>query len=198
MSELGRFKTEINLSEYAASCGYGLDKRESSRNSAIMRNANGDKIVIARGLDGHWIYFSVRDNSDNGSIIDFVQKRDNVTLGFLRKTLRPWIGGGTPPNRPVKSSYAAPLKMVSKDTTKVLASLGAMQSVISHSYLENRGIDFDLMADPRFIGRIYADGYNNAVFPHWNSSGICGYEIKNQNFTGFASGGEKGLWISRQ
>ena len=32
----------------------------------------GDKIVIAQDEDQHWIYFSVRDDSDNGSIIDFV------------------------------------------------------------------------------------------------------------------------------
>ena len=34
--ELERFKTAINLTEYAASEGYQLDRRESSRNSLVM------------------------------------------------------------------------------------------------------------------------------------------------------------------
>ena len=46
--ELERFKTAINLTEYAASQGYQLDKRASSRNSVVMRHPAGDKVVIAR------------------------------------------------------------------------------------------------------------------------------------------------------
>ena len=35
------------------------------------------------------------------------------------------------------------------------------------------------------------------IFPHWNLDGICGYEVKNRDFTGFAPGAEKGLWGSQ-
>ena len=45
-----------------------------------MRHSNGDKIVVNRGADGHYVYFSVRDDDDNGSIIDFVQRRDRISL----------------------------------------------------------------------------------------------------------------------
>ena len=42
--ELDQFKTRINLAEYAASQGYQLDRRESSRNSAVMRReSDNDK-----------------------------------------------------------------------------------------------------------------------------------------------------------
>ena len=74
MDELEDFKSEINLTEYAAGQGYVLDRKASSRNSAVMRRDDGDKVVIARGQDRHWIYFSVRDDADNGSIVDFVQR----------------------------------------------------------------------------------------------------------------------------
>jgi hypothetical protein len=33
------------------------------------------------------------------------------------------------------------------------------------------------------------DSRGNAVFPHFDGAGLCGYEIKNQRFTGFAAGG---------
>src|SRR4030095_10928863 len=90
--ELDAFKREINVTEYAATCGYELDRKASSRSSAVMRHANGVKVVIARDLDGHWTFFSVRDDQDKGTIIDFVQRHRSLSLGEVRKDLRPWIG----------------------------------------------------------------------------------------------------------
>ncbi len=72
-----------------------------------------------------------------------------------------------------------------------------MRPVQTHRYLEEeRAIPRELLAHPRFEGRILVDARSNAVFPHFDRDGPCGYEIKNRNFTGFAPGGEKGLWIS--
>jgi len=68
-----------------------------------------------------------------------------------------------------------------------------------HPYLENdRSLPAPLLEDPRFAGRIRTDSKGNAVFPHFNREGLCGYEIKNRGFTGFASGGTKGLWSSHE
>ncbi|HEY2645320.1 MAG TPA: toprim domain-containing protein [Candidatus Acidoferrales bacterium] len=33
---------------------------------------------------------------------------------------------------------------------------------------------------------------------HFDQDGLCGYEVKNVNFTGFAPGGSKGLWLSHE
>lgn len=52
--ELDVFKTSINLTEYAAACGYELDKSASGRSSVVMRHGDGDKVVIARDVDNHW------------------------------------------------------------------------------------------------------------------------------------------------
>lgn len=197
--ELERFKTAINLTEYAAREGYLLDRRASSRNSVVMRHPGGDKIVIARGEDQHWIYFSVRDDSDNGSIIDFVQRRRRCTLGDVRRELRSWMGsglGGTVA-RPTLQLYVSEVVPVSKDRAGVLRALAAMRPVETHCYLEEeRAIPRELLTHPRFAGRILEDSRSNAIFPHADRDGPCGYEIKNRNFTGFAPGGEKGLWIS--
>jgi hypothetical protein len=194
--ELERFKTAINLTEYAASEGYLLDRRASSRNSVVMRHPGGDKIVIARGEDDHWIYFSVRDDSDNGSIIDFIQHRRRCSLSAVRQELRPWVGGSFV--RPVPDLYVPEVVPVSRDRAGVIRALAAMRPVATHRYLEEeRAIPRDLLAHPRFVGRILVDGRSNAIFPHYDRDGPCGYEIKNYGFTGFAPGGEKGLWISR-
>jgi hypothetical protein len=50
----------------------------------------------------------------------------------------------------------------------------------------------------RFIGRVRMDDRGNAIFPHFDQDGLCGYEIKNAGFTGFASDGSKGLWLSNE
>jgi len=193
--ELERFKTAINLTEYAASQGYQLDKRASSRNSVVMRHPGGDKVVIARGEDQHWIYFSVRDESDNGSIIDFIQNRRRCSLADVRRELRPWIGGAVP--RPALELYVPEVVPISRDRAGVIRALAGMKPLVTHRYLEEeRAISRELLANPRFAGCVLVDARSNAIFPHADKDGRCGYEIKNQGFTGFAPGGEKGIWIS--
>jgi hypothetical protein len=64
--ELEAFKNGIDLRAYAASHGYALDSRESWRGCAVMRHSVGDKIIIKRDSDGHYVYFSVRDDRPTG------------------------------------------------------------------------------------------------------------------------------------
>ena len=197
--ELEAFKTRINLTEYAAQIGYVLDRKSTSRNSAVMRHSNGDKVVIARGDDRHWIYFSIRDERDNGSIIDFVMKRKRMNLGFVRQELRPWVGEGSNIARPIAQTFIQSLEPVSRNIAKVAAKFHASEEIASgNEYLEkHRGIPSETFLDPVFASQIRIDERRNCLFPHFNQSGLCGYEVKNQDFTGFAPGGEKGLWYSR-
>lgn len=198
--EIDQFKRRINLTEYAAAQGYALDRKASSRNSAIMRSPDGDKVVIAvNGSNGHWIYFSVRDEADNGTIIDFTQKRLSLSLGDVRKELRPWIGESPhPPKRPPRDAYAERLEPSTRDLARVAAEYARMKPLDGrHAWLEGaRGIPAAVLADLRFADRIRTDLHRNAVFPHYNAKGLCGYELKNAGFTGFAKGGEKGAWAS--
>ena len=83
--ELESFKTSIDLRAYAASQSYVLDAKESWRGSAVMRNEAGDKIIVKRDMDGHYVYFSVRDDQDHGTIIDFVCRRLGLSLGRSAK-----------------------------------------------------------------------------------------------------------------
>ena len=189
--ELDEFKCEIDLRQYAAEMGYTLDKRVSWRGSAVMRQG-ADKIVIKRDTDGHYVYFSVRDDRDHGTIIDFIANRKRLSLGEMRKELRRWTG------RPVSSRPAFPmLETTRKDHIAVEAQYQRMRDAPRHPYLErSRRLSAALLASPRFAGRIKTDHRGNAVFPHFDEQGLCGYEMKNWHFTGFAKGGEKGLWLS--
>jgi hypothetical protein len=80
--ELDLFKSRINLTEYTSVQGYVLDRKHSSRNSVAMCGPAGDKEIIARDeRDGNWIYFSVTDDQDNGTIVDFITRRRPPQLG---------------------------------------------------------------------------------------------------------------------
>ena len=174
--ELEGFKVRINLTEYAASQGYELERRASSRNSAVMRSGAGDKIVIAKGTDGHWIFFAVGDERASGSIIDFIQNREGYSLGHVRKELRLWPGGST---RPVARLPFVDDLNLAKDMARVRARYEGMRAIDGyHLYLEtDRRIPASILGDPHFEDRIRIDDRGNAIFPHFNR--------------------EKGLWCSR-
>lgn len=191
-TELEDFKSRIDLREYAASLGYELDRRESSRHSSIMRDKSGDKVIVKRDRDGHFVYFSVRDDRDNGSVIDFAMHRKRLSLGHVRKELRPWIGKAA-----AALPLFTPLQPAAKDRGAVEREYGRMALVKRHIYLEQaRSLSPALLTASRFVGRVRMDDRGNAVFPHFDGAGLCGFEKKNRGFTGFATGGTKGLWES--
>ena len=195
--ELADFKLRINLVEYAESVGYVIDRSASSRGSTVMRLGD-DKVIIATDQDGHGIYFSVRDDADHGSIIDFVQRRDGANLGQVRKTLRPWIGGVPAYFQPVAPAvqHAKPPPSSTDRQRVVVVWSKMMPTGGRHPYLESRGIEPATLVDPRFAGAMRIDGKRNALFPHYDSEGLSGYELKNAGFTAFATGGQKALWHS--
>ena len=83
----------IDLQSHAAAQGHELDPWESWRGSAVMRHPNGDKIIVTRNAaNEHYVYFSVRDERDHGTIVDFIERRKSLNLGQVRKELRPWVG----------------------------------------------------------------------------------------------------------
>jgi len=193
--ELDRMKTEINLTEYASGRGYVLDKKESSSNSIVMRQTvTNDKVIVSKGHDGHWQYFSVRDMSDHGSIVDFVQNRQGLTLGEVRKELRPWLNGEV--ERPAVGTYVNDVEIVEPDRGKVAAALEKTKVVTHSEYLNDRGITDATINSPRFKGQLLTDEKHNIVLPHRDREGISGFGVKNKDFTGFSKHGVKRVWHS--
>ena len=194
--ELERFKVEINLTEFAASRGYKIDRKESSRASVVMRDlATRDKIVVARSEpDLHWTYFSVRDHRDNGTVIDFVKNRSRMSFGEIRKDLRSWLGVG----RPVVNvdDYVPTLVSQTRDRAAVQRLFETATIVANVPYLNSRGIRPETLADLRFRGTFRQDARGNVLFPHVDNDGLSGFEAKNVQWTAFAAGGAKALWRS--
>src|SRR4051794_39828383 len=150
-SELDRFKRDINLVEYAERFGYQRDRHESSRGSVVMRHpTSDDKIVIARAPDGHFVYFSVRDEKDNGTIVDFVQRRTSKNLGEVRAELRQWLGLPRPDRSP--ADVVPELKPVERDRHEVVRRFAAAEEPKNSRYLNERGLRPETLADAKFAG----------------------------------------------
>ncbi len=188
--ELEAFKREIDLRQFAVSLGYEIDRRESWRGSTVLRRGT-DKIVVKRSGNGHYVFFSVRDDGDNGTVIDFLQRRQNLSLGAVRQILRPWLG------RPAPSPPFPELEPTSPDRMRVEGAYRRMVNAQRFPYLEDaRCVPAAVLLSPRFAGRMRIDSLCNTMFPQFDAAGLCGYEIKNRGFTGFAARGQKGLWFS--
>ncbi|MHB8978779.1 MAG: DUF3991 and toprim domain-containing protein [Trichloromonadaceae bacterium] len=190
--ELERMK-QINIADYAASRGYAVNRSKSSRSAVCMDGPGGDRIIIGRDQSsGHSVFYSVRDDQDHGTIVDFIQGRQGLSMGHVRKELRPWIGKAAE-DRPERQRQPDPVP-ATRDRQGVARGLAACEPVKdSHLYLEGRGLRPETLE--HFRGRVFADPRGNAIFPHFDAKGVSGLEIKNEGFTGFSKGGEKGLWM---
>ena len=184
--QLDRFKTEINLVEYAMSLGYEYDKSKSTHNKAVLSHESEDKIVVVTDTSNRGLYFSFQDDWDKGTIIDFIQNRSELNLGEVRKELRPWLNQDKS-----KVAIAKPQSM-SNERISLIQEFLEFSGLKSHPYLAKLGISDSTLKCDRFIGRIAVDEKNNLIFPHYDRDGISGYLIANRNFSGFT----KALWKS--
>ncbi len=187
-----RFKQDINLTQYAAHMGYEIDRKKSTRSSIAMRNG-ADKVIISR-RGGNWVYFSVSDDSDNGTIINFIENRTRKTIGEIGQELNTWLGGAI--QLPQPQNYAPLVAEQKSDPARIRQIFQKCRVVTKHAYLESRGITEALLSSERFTGRVFKDRYNNAVFPHYSGKGVCALELKNAEKCIFVRGSEKTLWRS--
>jgi hypothetical protein len=194
--ELDRFKSDIHFLQYAIErYGYLRDRRKSSRASHVLRHpGNGDKIVVRRESDGHWTYFSLRDDRDNGTILDFVRGRERSrSFGEVCDELRRWLGTA----RPEAASWASEPKERQRDPRSVAQVFAAAHVASDSPYLRSRGLRPDTLDHPRFAGTWREDSRGNVLFAHHDDAGqLTGFEVKNRGYTRFSTGGTKSAWQS--
>lgn len=200
-SELEAFK-QLPINYAAAAFGYRIDRKKSSRHSAVMVGKDGHKIICSTSRhDGRGIFFST-DGHTSGSIIDLVQHVTGANLGGVRKALRPLLQGLAKDS----STAGEVLYPTTTDLLGVQARFSNFELVTSsHPYLSvTRKIPDRVLLSDRFNGRIFHDpDRGSAIFPHWGSPDgqsndrcLTGYTIKNDGVSMFSKGGKKGLWPS--
>lgn len=186
--EFSTFKREINLPAFAATWGYAVDRKKTTKTSIAMKSG-GDKVIISK-KGGLWVYFSVFDDQDSGTIVDFVANRSSKSIAEIGKLLAQWSGVG-------KASLPA-YKVQEKqyDVARVRAIFEKCHRVNHHEYLESRRLGSSLLGSRRFAGRIFRDRHGNAVFPHYSEGKVCGLELKNSQRGLLVKGSQKTFWRS--
>lgn len=200
-SELLKFKTDINLAEFATYYGFSIDfekctKANIQREKNIVLKNGRDTILVSR--DHTWKFWDTsRDKLTHtdvgGDIISFVQwQKPGLNIGQVRKVLRDY-SGSTPP-APIQQTKT---KEPEKNISAVRTFISQRKPSQSSTYLEGRGITKETITHPLFNNRILA-GFNGAViFPHHDAAGLCGYEYRGPDIRGFSKEGIKGLWYSQ-
>lgn len=197
-SELDSFK-RMNFVEFVLTMGYKLDERESSVRSFVLRDGGGDKVIAKTNEGGHWVYFSVRDPADHGTLVDFVQRRTGEGLGHVKKRLR----GHARQNpslsyRPAcKPSLTASVQGDEGYRKKVAAVWKAARWEPEPAYLLGRGLTKETIAAVLFVDTFRQDKKGNILFPHHDRQGLCGYELRNTSLKTFGADTKKGLWYSK-
>jgi len=161
----------------------------------MRRAADDDKIVVRRAPDGHWTYFSVRDDRDNGTVIDFLRRRRGLTLGGVRKELRSWLRLDRPAVVP-PALFRRDVEPHRYDLQTVVARFTAAREDRAARYLVSRGLLPATLSDDRFRGTFRVEARGNTIFPHLDGGQVVGFEIKAPSFTGFSPGGRKTCWVS--
>lgn len=204
--ELENFKSSISLLDLALAAGWTLDTAKSSATTKVIRRGQ-DKVIVWK-QDGRELYRNERDHSDRGSVVDWVMRQENLTLGRARIFLRGQVvdrhdnHDNQHDNHfssipPVLSSVASTTADDQSHRHKTAAVWGAAARIAAPAYLLSRGLAPATLTDPRFADTFRQDARGNVIFPHRDRTGLCGYELRRDGFKAFGAGTKKGLWLTR-
>lgn len=197
MQELEKFKREINIAELAQTMGYRIDKSKSTKNAPVLRNENGEKIVVGRAQDGHYTYFNVGDSSDSGSVIDFIQRRTRENLGQVRKRLRAFLNlPEWERPRPVPVATGSDLEA---ETAAAALIAGEEWGELKENRLppaQVRGISWQTMQKAFERGAVVQDQDGNYHFVLHDTKKAVGIERRNKDGRGarVGEGHKKGIF----
>lgn len=188
-TELERFKTDIDLVQYAYGFGYSKDLSESGKTLTMLRHRNGDKIAVS--LNHYYIYVNNHNAKDSGTIVDFHLARTNDTFPAMRDALRAYL-----PSRNTPSTSETLKEKPPTDIPAVQARLAGFHQGGVNQFLVDRAISPSVQRSLRFANTYKTDDRGNVIFPHQDHDGLVGYEVRNHNYHSFAKQGVKTVWLS--
>lgn len=151
--ELEKFKTDINLIEYAIKHGYCLLSNKSKGQQVALQKDEDVIIIVKNKSNNNFIYINPSDPSDKGTIIDFVKSRKGLNLGEIRKELRAELSLPVPVETKIKLDSSE-----NTERSNIIYKFFSLQPLTDRSYLHSRGIEDETIDHPFFKGKI---GNNN-------------------------------------
>lgn len=190
-----------DLVAYAEQQGYKRIEAKCSPHSVCLALGD-DKIIVKVDVDNHYVYCNVHDDRDQGSIVDFVMKRQGVTYVGAMKTLLRLESTSLPtgfkktPNSGLSKATEEP------DRKKCLKVWQSATWNPAPAYLLSRGLSPEVLNDPMFVDTFRTNRTGMVMFLHRDRVGVTGYELRGvdaktgEKLKGFMKDGKRGLWYS--
>lgn len=143
--------TKIPLHEILASNGYIYDRQKDSQSWRVLKNPNGDKVIISRHKNsGDYLYFNPLDDRDRGNIYNFCKNRgikpDDLLAGKVISDFKSEISM----NAEYSSTFAV----------KKYKELDGIKE--NNYFVEKRKIDKNFLS---LFNEIKTDTYKNIIIP---------------------------------
>src|SRR5947209_9558668 len=153
----------------------------------MENTARDSKLIISVKPDGHWTFWSAKNEGFKGTVLQFVAQMEGLDarrdFSKICEKCRGYLAH-IPPGGSVKPEPV--IKRHHDDLFKEWTRLQSYQS----GYLENRGLDQRTIE--RFVSKIRTDAHGNTCFLHQDLQGAyTGWEEKNRDWKRFSAGGEK-------
>lgn len=203
MKSFQDFRSEISIMELAASVGYRYDPRKGSKWPVLVNEYNDDKIIIANPRStSNEGYFNPNDDSDKGTLIDFVKNRlgrdfpHDRSISDLMNINRVLYGFK---NEPFPDSI---IYMPTNKLRKQFTTDGLMNSLIRPAYLLSRNINRQTLFSKEFSGRVLNiknGNHINVAFPFYDRDDeVVGIEKRSFFCDLFVEGSERSrsVWHS--
>lgn len=152
--------TTLPLHEVLLCNGYTLDRTKSSRLNPVLRNENGDKLVISKKGE-NYLYFNANSDLDRGNILSFARIR-NLDVKTLIQNYDA--------NIELAKEYKHNFFTTTKDPNAILNEFNALKTLSQDDINKNilfkaRGFDDKYMS--AFANVIKQDERGNIVIPNY-------------------------------
>lgn len=207
MDTFEKYKTEIDLAEFAGSLGYTPYKKKSTAKYRVLEK-DGDIVIFSKNkATGEHYYWNENESSDKGDIISFAKNRvhmlgsidvpeyvKNQDLFIINQTLASFKGH------------------VFQDTAYTAAKKPSTFNINLYKYypaqdlkiLNQRGIDSIIVKDHLFKGRIHNSEFKgkvNIAFPLYDvKDKKIGFDFRDKGVKKLATGTNRkeGMWTSNR
>ncbi len=199
------YKEKVSIMQLAADLGYKPVKGKYTKSRPVLRDDNGDTIIIKNPtVSSQQLYWNT-GSSEHGDVINFIEcnlDRFNVSENNKIDTINKVLG------KYAESHYDNTQFLGTAVSQKKLfreEDLAIMNPEVNdlHFLTRERGISKKTVEDfLPFIRLVNERGYNNIGFPFTiagEDNRVVGFELRNYgSFKSFSSGGDKinGTWIA--
>lgn len=185
--ELDSYKSKIDLNEVVQAFGYKYLKEKSSITSKQYKSESDDSKIVVTFKDNKYIYFSMTDEKDKGTIVDFLQNRGIGNLGNVVKWCKYYAN----------NHYTIPIQQIQEsrgtiDKDKLEKIWFAIKNIDSIPTI--RGIRTDILQQAIDNNSIKIDKNLNIYFALIDLNSLCGIEIRNGSEKRLIKGSKKGVW----